>query len=86
MPLIEVFFLFFLFFPFQSPLTNPSFPHPLPPPTGEAVKIQNYTEDPNVVGELLITFFRRVPEAFFPPNCYEDLLKSASIANKKQKV
>ena len=80
------FFLSFLLFSFSSPLPSPSPPPPHPPSIGEAVKIENYTDDPNVVGELLITFFRRVPEPFFPPNCYDDFLKAASIANKKQKV
>ena len=53
---------------------------------GEAVKVSQYTGEPNVVADLLLTFFRRLPDPPFAYELYNDLIKATTIANKKAQV
>lgn len=50
------------------------------------MKIQQYTDEANVVADLLLTFFRRLPDPPFPYDLYGDLIKATTIANKKAQV
>ena len=53
---------------------------------GEAVKITQYTEEPNVVADLLLTFLRRLPDPPFAYELYDDLIKATKVVDKKKQV
>eukprot|EP00009_Paramoeba_aestuarina_P006555 CAMPEP_0201508824 /NCGR_PEP_ID=MMETSP0161_2-20130828/2054_1 /ASSEMBLY_ACC=CAM_ASM_000251 /TAXON_ID=180227 /ORGANISM="Neoparamoeba aestuarina, Strain SoJaBio B1-5/56/2" /LENGTH=643 /DNA_ID=CAMNT_0047903595 /DNA_START=39 /DNA_END=1970 /DNA_ORIENTATION=- len=49
---------------------------------GEAVKLNLYTEDPIVVGDILMTFLRRLPEPLVPLHLRLEMARSVSLSKK----
>ena len=52
--------------------------------TGEAVKIRNYTEDPVVIADVLLTFLRRLPDPIIPLPLQTDILKTVGMTGGKK--